>query len=81
MYKIGMKTLSTTLALCVAACGGSGTDSESLTEGGDDNPAGFSQLNPELDGELNAGAPGGDITTIAGLWDGTISNGGTNDVV
>jgi len=74
-------TLTATIALFIVACGGSGTDSESLTEGGDNNQAGISQLNPDLDGEVNTGEPGGDITAIAGLWDGTTSNGGTNDVV
>jgi len=42
-------TLTATIALFIVACGGSGTDSESLTEGG--------------------------------VWDGTINNSGTNDVV
>jgi hypothetical protein len=38
-------------------------------------------LNPEAPAAENTGEPGGDITPIAGLWDGTTSVDETNDVV
>lgn len=70
MNKINfVNAFTATAALLLGACGGSGNN----------NPAVTSEFNSDLDIALNTGEPGGDITTIAGLWDGTTSDG--NDVV
>jgi len=66
-----MKAITTIAALFLVACGGDG----------DNNIASTSQFNPDLETAVNTGEPGGDITPIAGLWDGTISNVDANDVI
>ena len=63
--------LTTGFALLLGSCGGSG----------DSNSIATSEFNPDLVDTLISGEPGGDITTIAGLWDGSTSNGDTTDVV
>jgi len=66
-----MKTVTAVVALLLGSCGGTG----------DNNSAGTSEFNPDLDTPVTTGEPGGDITPIAGLWDGTTSNGDASDVV
>lgn len=70
MSKINLLNMFTvTAALLLGACSSSGNN----------DAAGTSEFNPDLNIAVNTGEPGGDITTIAGLWDGTTSDG--NDVV
>ena len=64
-----LNTAAILAALTLAACS---SDSPSTDT---------SMLNPEAPVAENTGEPGGDITPIAGLWDGTTSVGDTNDVV
>ena len=66
-------SISIILALLVAACGG-GDD-------GATNSDGTSEFNPDLEGDITSGEPGGDISRIAGLWNGSTNNASGSDVV
>ena len=71
-------SIAVLLALGVTACS-SDDDSESVNES--DEPmvlGGFSDQAPE---SINTGEPGGDITPIAGLWDGSSTVDEVTDVV
>ncbi|MBX2837876.1 MAG: hypothetical protein KTR35_13535 [Gammaproteobacteria bacterium] len=47
----------------------------------DDNASDESQFNPDAPETENTGEPGGDISAIAGLWDGTTPVADSSDVV
>ena len=66
-------SISIILALLVAACGG-GDD-------GATNSDGTSEFNHDLEGDITSGEPGGDISRIAGLWNGSTNNASGSDVV
>jgi len=68
------KTLTVVAALLLAACSGGGGNDNG-------NSTGTSEFNPDLESEASTGEPGGDITAIAGLWDGTTTTGDASDVV
>ena len=74
-YTSFVKTITTSAVLLLVGCGGNGTSSDNLTESGENNSDSNSEFNPDLQGVVNTGEPGGDITAIAGLWDGTTSDG------
>jgi len=46
-----------------------------------DPSAGSSEFNPNAESPANPGAPGGDTTAIAGLWDGTVIGEEAGDIV
>lgn len=72
MYKVSfMKAITTIAASFLVACSGDGENDITSS----------SQFNPDLQTAVSTGEPGGDISPIAGLWDGTISNVDANDVV
>jgi len=73
MYKQSLLTsFVITVALTLAAC----SDNE------DTPPASTSsQFNPNAEPAIDDGKGGGDTTAIAGLWDGTVTEGETSDVV
>ena len=70
-----VRTITASAVLLLVGCGGNETNSVNLNESGQNNADSTSQFNPDLEGVGNTGEPGGDITAIAGLWDGTTSNG------
>ena len=77
--------VSVSLALGVAACSSDNDDESSLESGGlsdqapePDNTGELSDQAPE---PMNTGEPGGDITAIAGLWDGSDTDAEVTDVV
>ena len=67
--KMQLNTATILAALTLAACSSNSPSTDT------------SMLNPEAPAAENTGEPGGDITPIAGLWDGTTSVDETNDVV
>ena len=72
-------TLTLIAAFALAACSSSDNDADldaDLTESGAN-----SQFNPNAEPSLDDGSGGGDTTAIAGLWDGTINEGETSDMV
>lgn len=76
MFNINfVNTIAASAVLLLVGCGGNGTNSDNPNESGETNTDSTSQFNPDLEGMVNTGEPGGDITAIAGLWDGTTSNG------
>lgn len=70
-----LTTLTFTALLTLAACSSSDNDADSTESDAS------SQLNPNAEQSLDDGRSGGDTTAIAGLWDGTISEGDIIDVV
>lgn len=71
MYKQTLfKGLAVSAALALSACSSS-----------DNAATNNSTFNPDAPGAENTGEPGGDITAIAGLWNGTTVVDGISDVV
>ena len=74
MNRISSTSIVTaSLLLCLAACSSDDDD--------DDADITSSEISEEAPGSLNTGEPGGDITPIAGLWDGSETVDGVTDVV
>jgi len=71
-----IRGLSMLLAVSLAACSSSDSDNTTGT-----SEATTSEFNPDLTGTENTGEPGGDITAIAGLWDGSTVNNDTTDII
>ena len=67
------------LALGVAAC--SSSDDNDASDNNNDPSTESSELSDQAPELLNTGEPGGDITAIAGLWDGSDTIGEVTDVV
>ena len=79
MVKNIIHALTLTAAGILIGCGSGGeNDTDTVT---DTDLSGTSQLNPDLDTPDTSGAPGGDVTSIAGLWDGSMIAGDTEDVI
>jgi len=76
MIKINALTgIAISLTLLFAACSSSDDNTP------DNTPNETSQFNPDLVGPSTDGAPGGDTSLIAGLWDGTVMSEEVADVI